>query len=511
MILPDPPGGSRSASEAATLRARLAAAEIEIADVRAAANGASTRAAAELEACRATLRVAEEVGQTLESAAEFAFFASDLERRITLWSEGAWRLFGYEAREILGQPCDLLFTPEDRAADVPGEELRAVVSEGRAPNERWLLRRDGVRFWASGVAMPVGGSDAARGLVKIVRDATERHLADTALLESEARFHSLFDAAPVMMWVTDADGSCTLLNRQWCEFTGQTEAAGMGGGWLEVAHPEDRDALEAAFIAANARRESFRGEFRLRRADGAWRWVIDAARPRFEDGTYLGLVGSVIDITERREVEARQALLAREIDHRAKNALAVVQAALRLTPANDVRSYAEAVEGRVTALARAHTLLAESRWSGVELHSLIRAELAGFHSAGTAGGPRIDLDGPPVILEPQAVQPLSIVIHELATNATKHGGLSVPDGRVSVSWRFDWAAGVLRLQWAETGAPPIPGEPARRGFGSRVIEATVRGQLGGMLSREWPPTGLVCELAVPLERTVGRRGSRHSM
>jgi two-component sensor histidine kinase len=99
-----------------------------------------------------------------------------------------------------------------------------------------------------------------------------------------------------------------------------------------------------------------------------------------------------------------------------------------------------------------------------------------------------------------------MVIHELATNATKHGALSVPDGRVSVSWRLDQAAGLLRLRWAETGGPPVAGEPARHGFGSRVIETTIRGQLGGALSRDWQPTGLVCELAVPLQRAVGRHG-----
>src|SRR3954468_14452478 len=141
MTLPDPPGGNRRVSEAAALRSRLAAAEVQI----------------------AALRAAEEVHQALERATERAFYASDLERRITFWSEGARQLFGYEGRDILGRPNDLLFTPEDRAADVPGEELRAVLSRGRAPNERWLQRKDGSRFWASGVAMPLGGSGSARG------------------------------------------------------------------------------------------------------------------------------------------------------------------------------------------------------------------------------------------------------------------------------------------------------------------------------------------------------------
>jgi two-component sensor histidine kinase len=232
-----------------------------------------------------------------------------------------------------------------------------------------------------------------------------------------------------------------------------------------------------------------------------------AAEPRFaEDGTYLGHIGSWIDITDRKEAEERQALLVRELDHRAKNTLAVVQAALELTPAADLQSFTQAIKGRVAALARAHALLSAARWSGADLRALLEAELLPFLGAAPAGNGRVELGGPELTLAPHAAQALSMVVHELATNATKHGALSVPDGRVSVAWRLDPDAGVLRLRWAEEGGPPVPGEPARRGFGSRVIETTVRRQLGGTLLRAWAPTGLVCEITVPLARTVAGQG-----
>jgi two-component sensor histidine kinase len=210
----------------------------------------------------------------------------------------------------------------------------------------------------------------------------------------------------------------------------------------------------------------------------------------------IGVAAIFRDLRQRKAVEERQALLAREVDHRAKNALAVVQTMLRLTRADDVPSFARAVEGRVAALARAQTLLAEGHSDGADLHSMLRGELAPF-----LAGQRADLDGLAVVLPPGTAQPLAMAVHELATNAAKHGALSVPEGRVTVSWRFEGrAAGLLRLRWAEAGGPPLPGPPTRRGFGSRVLDGTVRGQLGGAVSLTWARTGLVCEIEVPLRR-----------
>jgi two-component sensor histidine kinase len=172
---------------------------------------------------------------------------------------------------------------------------------------------------------------------------------------------------------------------------------------------------------------------------------------------------------------ARRDLLAREVDHRAKNALAVVQAALRLTKADDVPGYVAAVEGRVGALARAQTLLAHDRWGGADLRALLQAELEPFLGGGGAGaddqgaGPRVELAGPPVTVPAGAAQPLAMAVHELATNAVKHGALSAPGGRVSVAWRLDRepAREMLRVRWREAGGPPVQKPPERRGFGAR--------------------------------------------
>jgi len=204
---------------------------------------------------------------------------------------------------------------------------------------------------------------------------------------------------------------------------------------------------------------------------------------------------------ETRRAEERQVLLAREVDHRAKNALAVVLAALRLTRADDARAYAAAVEGRVATLARAHTLLAERRWAGADLAELARGELRPFlPPPGASPGPRARIEGPPVMLAARATQPLSMALHELATNALKHGALSAPAGLVTVTWDLDAASAGLRLRWAETGGPVVAGPPRRLGFGSRVLRGTVVDQLGGRLACEWPASGLVSDIVLPAAR-----------
>jgi two-component sensor histidine kinase len=234
-------------------------------------------------------------------------------------------------------------------------------------------------------------------------------------------------------------------------------------------------------------------------------WVESCARTVERDaaGRPVRVAGTLRDVTARRDADERRALLAREVDHRAKNALAVVQAALRLTPRDDPRGYAAAVEGRVAALARAHTLLAAQRWGGADLREILQGELAAFLPREDGGGQtRAELTGPPVRIAASAAQSLSLAFHELATNAMKYGALSAHGGRLQVTWQTDPRAGVLRLAWRETGGPAIAGAPARRGFGARVIVATVRDQLGGTVRQDWLPGGLVVEIVVPMARLL---------
>jgi PAS domain S-box-containing protein len=367
------------------------------------------------------------------------------------------------------------------------ENLHLVMQRNGYPEETWYT------FSYSPLHDDAG---QVAGMFCTCIETTRQVLAERALRENEGRFRALLDAAPAMMWVTDGEGLCTHLNRSWFEFTGRTPSESASHDWLDPVHPEDRPAVEAAFARSIIERSAFRLDYRMRHADGGWRWVIDAAEPRRDPGgRFLGHVGSVMDITDRREAEERQAMLAREVDHRAKNMLAVVQAALRLTRAPDQASYARAVEGRVAALARAQTLLANDRWASADLRTMLEGELEAY-LGGLPGTARCTLDGPPVALPPEAAQPLTMLVHEMASNAVMHGALSAPGGRVRVEWRVQ--SGWLHLRWTETGGPTIPGPPTRHGFGTRVVKGTVQGQLGGRMQLDWRPEGLDCTLDLPL-------------
>lgn len=185
---------------------------------------------------------------------------------------------------------------------------------------------------------------------------------------------------------------------------------------------------------------------------------------------------------------ARQELLAREVDHRARNALAVIQSIVTLSAAESGGGFVDAIKGRIRAMATAHNLLSESRWSGADLLTLISEELAPFDNG------RVRIDGFPVSIVPSVAQNLALALHELVTNAAKYGALSSPNGRLSVSWRF--VGEDLRLDWREECPAPISA-PAKTGFGSKVIEASVKAQLGGALETNWRSRGLECTLHLP--------------
>ncbi|HEX3218939.1 MAG TPA: sensor histidine kinase, partial [Candidatus Limnocylindria bacterium] len=173
-------------------------------------------------------------------------------------------------------------------------------------------------------------------------------------------------------------------------------------------------------------------------------------------------------------------LLLREVDHRAKNALAVVQSVLTLTRTEDPADFKKAVMGRIAAMALAHTLLARERWHGADLRALLAEELAAYRGGGGLES-AVQFDGPLVGLAPDAAQPVAMAIHELATNAAKYGALSVPGGRVAISWSRDPKEGGLVLVWRERGGPPVTAPPERRGFGTSLIQSTVVRQLQGSL------------------------------
>lgn len=241
------------------------------------------------------------------------FLMDDLQHCIFM-NQAAEHLTGYRLEETLGRPLhDVVHHQRPDGSPYPLNECpidQAFPERDRMQGEEVFVHKDGHFYPVAFTASPIVGDDGQPiGTIIEIRELTEEKARDAALRESESRFRNMADHSPVMMWVTDPAGYCTHLNARWYEFTGQGPSAGEGYGWLDAVHPDDRAAAEQAYVSANAERRDYRVDFRLRRADGVYRWTIDAAAPRFgTDGQYLGYVGSVIDIDERREAEDRLAL-----------------------------------------------------------------------------------------------------------------------------------------------------------------------------------------------------------
>ncbi len=334
------------------------------------------------------------------------------------------------------------------------------------------------------------------------RETAERAAAE-ARRAAEARFRGVFESRVVGMAVFELATGCTLLaNDRLLEMTGTTREAFESGrwDWRPVTPPEHQPRDERAIAEARQRGWWDPYEKEYLRPDGTRLPVrISSAPLPGEPGRIVVLVE---DITERREAELRRDLLMREVDHRAKNALATARAALRLTRAPTLDAFVREVDGRIGALAQAIAMLAATRWEGVELETLLRGELAPFLAA-DPDAPRVALGGPPLTVAGPAVQPLAMALHELATNATKYGALSVRGGRLDVTWSLEPGPPArLRLAWCERGGPALDGPPDGSGFGSRVVQATLARQLGGHLEQRWEREGLTCLVELPAARVL---------
>jgi len=232
----------------------------------------------------------------------------------------------------------------------------------------------------------------------------------------------------------------------------------------------------------------------VRRPDGAVRWCASTAAASRDEGggKVIRVSGVTMDITERKEAEERQTLLAREVDHRAKNAMAIVQSIVRLTKASTIANYISIIEGRINALSRAHVLLSHSRWQGADLDKIVDEELAPYRSTHAE---RLSIVGPKVLLAPTKAQTLALALHELAVNAAKYGALSTATGKLALRWEVQDDA--LIIHWHESAGPQTQ-KPAATGFGTQIITGSIERQLGGKTRFEWLATGLRCTLTVPL-------------
>ncbi len=247
----------------------------------------------------------------LDSATDYAIIATDPQGRITRWNAGAERILCWAETEMLGRTVEAFFTPEDRAAGWPGTEARLSLENGSAPDERWHVRKDGTRFWASGETTPLRSEDGdLLGFLKILRDRTGQREAGAALKASELRYRSLVEVSPQVVWFGDAAGNVTYCNAYWYDYTGLPPGETGEASWMGAIHPDYREATRAAWLAASESGRPYEVEFPLRRADGQYRWFLSRAKPvRDEAGTLTSWIGTTLDIHERKVAEERFAAL----------------------------------------------------------------------------------------------------------------------------------------------------------------------------------------------------------
>jgi PAS domain S-box-containing protein len=320
------------------------------------------------------------------------------------------------------------------------------------------------------------------------------------LLESEQRRSLAIAAGKMGSWDWD------WVNGDWMWDEGQYRIFGVDPQTFVVnpasvqalLHPDDIGELRKAMAEFSKGVRSYEAEFRINRPDGEVCWCVGTAAATVDKaGRVVRVSGVTVDITERKRAEERQNLLAREVDHRAKNALALAQSIVRLTRGETVKAYVQAVEGRISALARVHTILSLSSWQGAEIGRLVDEELAPYST-----GDQIAFGGSDIQLLPATAQTLALALHELVTNSAKYGALSTLSGRLNLRWEIE--RDVLRMVWEERDGPLVE-KPASRGFGTRSVIAAIESQLGGQAEFDWRAEGLICRLSVPLTPEIATR------
>src|ERR1700692_4648683 len=326
----------------------------------------------------------------------------------------------------------------------------------------------------------------------------ELEQSNVRLLESEQRRSLAISAGSMGSWDWD------WINGDWMWDEGQFRIFGVDpkafvatpASVQALLHPEDIDELRKTIAQFNKGAKSYEAEFRIIRPDGEVRWCVGTAAATVDKGgLVIRVSGVTVDITERKRAEERQKLLAREVDHRAKNALALAQSIVRLTRGENVKAYVQAVEGRISALARVHTILSLSSWQGAEITKLVDEELAPY-----SAGDQIAFGGSNIQLQPATAQTLALALHELVTNSAKYGALSTLSGRLSIKWEIQ--ADMLRIVWEEKDGPVVE-KPKSSGFGTKSLMTSIESQLGGQALFDWRSEGLVCRLSVPLVRKTG--------
>jgi PAS domain S-box-containing protein len=389
---------------------------------------------------------------------------------------------------------------------------RAITNRAREYVLEFRIFRDGQVRWIESRVL-ISYNEARKPIRRTGAqiDVTERKLAEQALAERNIQLGLAAKAGLVGTYAYDADTEIMQISDGYAVIHGFPE------GTTEITrreclagvHPDDIGRVEQFRSEAfRLRRREYNVEYRIVRPGGEQRWVETRCFISFSgEGDRHRVVGVSIDITEHKRVMEQQRTLLAELDHRVKNVLATVQAvtAHTMDASNSMDHFVAALDGRIRSMGSTHEILSHRRWLGIPLAELVHRELAPY-----ATGSNTEICGPEVMLSAEAGQTMGMVLHELVTNAAKHGALSAPTGRVSIRWHFSLTGGGandrLVITWRETGGPLVV-SPNKSSYGMHVVRELIPYELGGTVDYVLGPDGAQCQIDIPVAR-LGDGNSR---
>ena len=328
------------------------------------------------------------------------------------------------------------------------------------------------------------------------------------LARSEAQLRSALKAGRLVHWETDLASGVRYWTPEAMALFGLDlpDRRGRFGGdtdeFFLAVHPDDRH-ITPSFYELADEQDWFPVEYRIVKPDGSVRWLAGGAEvvARLPDGSAARLVNVVGDITDRKLAEQHTELVMRELTHRAKNLLAVILSIATQTgrSTNTVEEFHERFASRLQGLAASHDLLVQRDWQGAAIGEIAKSQLAPFVDGETD---RLRVSGPYMVVTPRAAEAIGLALHELATNAVKHGALSDATGIVTIEWTQDPGSRDLQLSWIERGGPVVT-PPTHKGFGHIVCERVGADLLGGEVAMDFAPAGARWRLRVPAAHLVG--------
>lgn len=431
---------------------------------------------------------------------------TDLETgRLLLVNAAMARFLGYTEAELMERSVSELTHPDDREADRVAMRAMAAGELSVFEREKRYIRKDGTAVWARLTANVIRGVAGRPRSAAVIQDLNERKRTEQNLQASRRRLQLALDAARLGWFQYDPVRRCVRGDARFkaiCELgADETPLEEL----LARIHADDRGralADLAATLDPDVRMPPA-VEYRLQRRDGPMRWVEIHGLTNYEgtgrERRLVSLIGTVQDITERKEHEERTQLLLREMNHRSKNIMSVVDAIAHQTAATAPDDFIARFSERIQALAANQDLLVRNEWKGVDLGDLVVAQLA--HFADLIGS-RIVVRGEPLRLTAASAQAIGLALHELSTNAGKYGALSTDTGNVAIGWSTE--GDTFCMHWCETGGPPVLA-PKRRGFGGVVMETMAERSLAGKVVLDYAAAGVTWNLGCPAVNVLERQ------